>query len=69
MSALFPAGFMVGLVVAMHLAAQFGQLHVGWTRRSMATQEAWDAQPRSIELMRNGPCGWWCGPIGAGVGV
>ena len=54
-TALFPAVFMVGLVWVMRVwppnsvNRRYGYL----TRRSMASQEAWDyAQPRSIELMR-----------------
>ena len=55
MSALFPAGFMVGLVVAMRIwpPNSVNRMYGYRTRRSMASQEAWDyAQPRSIELMR-----------------
>lgn len=55
MSALFPAGFMVGLVVAMRVwpPNSVNRMYGYRTRRSMASQEAWDyAQPRSIELMR-----------------
>ena len=44
MSALFPAGFMVGLVVAMRIwpPKSVNRMYGYRTRRSMASQEAWD---------------------------
>lgn len=56
----FPALFMVGLSLAMHLwpPNSFNKTYGYRTRRSMANQAAWDyAQPRSIELMRHWT--WW----------
>ena len=57
---LFPALFMVGLSYALHRwpPNSINRTYGYRTRRSMATQEAWDyAQPRSIQLMRHWT--WW----------
>jgi hypothetical protein len=57
---LFPAGFLVGLSLAMHRwpPNAINRAYGYRTRRSMASQEAWDyAQPRSIRLMRDWT--WW----------
>lgn len=57
---LFPVLFMVGLSWAMHVwpPNSINQTYGYRTRRSMATQAAWDyAQPRSIQLMRHWT--WW----------